>query len=451
MSFVRVVKISLAFVGLLVGAGFATGKEVVQYFISFGITGLWGAVLAGVVMAVAGAVILQLGSYFLASEHNFVFKNVSHPIVSKILDYSVVFTLFCVGVVMLAGAGATLEQQFGWPAWMGSGLMLLIVMFTGLLDVDKVSSIISMITPLIIIAVIGAFIYMMFNIPDDISAVGEIAHQQESPVSPWFLSALNYNGLALMLGVSMCLVIGGNYANPREVGMGGLVGGIIYTVMLLMAAVTMLFAIEKVEGSDVPMLALFESIHPTLAMIMVWIIFATVYNTCIGMFYSLGRRLTVNHPQRYNVVFLVMCVIGYGISFVGFDALMTYVYPVIGYLGMLMIVVMVAWWVKNRGRIVKESELRQDIQDLVEREEDDNETFEASDEKELKSKLEESDMDNTEEAIRKEVARENGDSSEKDSSDDESDEDDSADKSATSEPVQSSEASKPAGSSPASK
>lgn len=32
----RSMKIALAFVGLLVGAGFATGKEVIQYFISFG-------------------------------------------------------------------------------------------------------------------------------------------------------------------------------------------------------------------------------------------------------------------------------------------------------------------------------------------------------------------------------------------------------------------------------
>ena len=38
----------LAFVGLVVGAGFATGQEVLQYFISFGAIGIVGAVLSGI-------------------------------------------------------------------------------------------------------------------------------------------------------------------------------------------------------------------------------------------------------------------------------------------------------------------------------------------------------------------------------------------------------------------
>ena len=403
MSFVRSMKIALAFVGLLVGAGFATGKEVIQYFVSFGYWGIVGAVIAGIVMAGAGAVILQLGSYFLAREHKFVFNNLTHPIVSKFLDFAVTFTMFTVGVVMIAGAGSTLNQQFGWPAWIGSLIMVGIVMFTGLMDVDKVSSIISFITPFIIVAVIGAFIYSLVNFPTDLGSLSELAQQQESPVKPWILSALNYNGLALILGVSMCLVIGGSTANPREVGLGGLMGGLLYTVMLLMSAVTLLLNMDKVEGSDVPMLSMFDTIHPILASIMVWIIFGLIYNTCIGMFYALGRRLTASSPKRYAPVFLVTCVVGFGISFVGFEALMTYVYPVIGYVGILTIGVMVAWWVKNREMIKKEGLLREEIHSLVEKRENPEEDFTEEDHKTLSSKLEESDMDNTGEVIEAEV------------------------------------------------
>lgn len=75
----RTISIALAFVGLMVGAGFATGQEVIQYFIAFGPWGFAGAVVSGILMAVTGAVILQLGSYFLAEEHFSVFRNVSPP------------------------------------------------------------------------------------------------------------------------------------------------------------------------------------------------------------------------------------------------------------------------------------------------------------------------------------------------------------------------------------
>ena len=35
------VKVALAFVGLIVGAGFATGQEMIQYFTSFGAVGIY--------------------------------------------------------------------------------------------------------------------------------------------------------------------------------------------------------------------------------------------------------------------------------------------------------------------------------------------------------------------------------------------------------------------------
>lgn len=408
MSIARSLKISLAFVGLLVGAGFATGQEVVQYFVSFGTSGIWGTLLAGVIMTAAGAAILQLGSYFLADEHNFVFRNISHPVMAKALDISVTATMFAIGFVMLAGAGANLEQQFDFPAWIGSAIMVALVMVTGLMNVDKVSSVISLLTPLIIVAVIVAFVYTMLNLPGETATLTELAQEQESPVSPWFLSALNYNGLALMLGVSMCLVIGGNYSNPKEVGVGGLAGGLLYTVMLVMAGVTLLLNMDKVEGTDVPMLELFNSMHPVLATIMVWIIFAMIYNTCIGMFYALGKRLTVNNPKRYTPVFLVTCLVGYAVSFVGFDTLMTYVYPVIGYVGIAMVLTMLFWWVKHRKDIAAETAVRDDIHDLVERREDPEKDFDADDKSTLEHKLEESEMDDTEDAIEHEVRDELG-------------------------------------------
>ena len=134
-------------------------------FISFGLNGIWGAVLAGIVMTLAGSVILQVGSYFLADEHRMVFRNVAHPIVSRFLDVSVTITLFAVGFVMLAGAGSNLEQQFGLPAWAGALLMTGVVLAAGMLDVEKVSQVIGALTPLIIIAVIFAFVYTMINMP----------------------------------------------------------------------------------------------------------------------------------------------------------------------------------------------------------------------------------------------------------------------------------------------
>ena len=400
------IKISLAFVGLLVGAGFATGLEVIQYFISFGLNGLWGVLIAGVVMTAAGAAILQLGSYFLAEEHHSVFRRIAHPAISRTLDLAVIATLFCVGFVMLAGAGSNLEQQFGLPTWIGSLIMLVLVATTGLLDVDKVSNIISAVTPLLILAVLTAFVYTLFNLPEGVGRLSELAMQEESPVSPWWLSALNYNGLALILGVSMSLVIGGAHSNLRAAGRGGLIGGVIYTILLAMAAFTLLMNIETVAGDDVPMLSLFESMHPVMAFIMTFIIFLMIYNTAIGMFYALGKRVTAKHPRKYVPVFLGLCAVGYAVSFVGFDTLMAYVYPVLGYLGLAMVALLVGWWAKSRKRFSQESDRRDRIHELAEQREDPDRDFGEREQTELDGALKDSDADadRLEQAVTSEIS-----------------------------------------------
>ena len=386
----------MSFVGLLVGAGFATGQEVVQYFTAFGTWGIPGIIIAALIMTLAGTVFLQLGSYFHASEHNTVFRNVTHPIVSKLLDVAVIITLFAIGFVMLAGAGSNMEQQFGWKTWIGSTLMLVLVLIVGMLDVDKVSKVIGAVTPTIIIAVIGVAIYTGLNMPDDIGAAMDASSQIDTPIGNWLISALNYNGLALMLAVSMSLVIGGDNISPREAGWGGVVGGVIYSIMMGLAGFSLLMNSDKAQGSDIPMLSLVDSVNPTLGSIMAVIIYMMIFNTAIGMFYALGKRLTRNNPKRFYPVYAVCCIVGFVLSFVGFQTLVSNVYPILGYLGLLMIVVMVFNRIKNGSKLSDESDRRMRAHELVSRRLDPRKRFTKKNERELRKLAAASNMETTE-------------------------------------------------------
>ncbi|WP_151529753.1 MULTISPECIES: hypothetical protein [Corynebacterium] len=361
----RVISITLAFIGLLVGAGFATGQETIQYFVSHGSIGIAGAVLAGLLISIGGMLSLQLGSYFLADEHNEVFQDISKKWVARFMDVSVMITLFSLGFVMLAGAGSTFNQQFGWPTWVGSTVMLALVIASGFLDINKVSNVIGALTPAMIIAVIIAFTYMMFNLPDDLSSLNDVAVQAESPISPWWLSAINYAGLVEIMAISMVLVIGGSYLDPRESSLGGLVGGIAYTVLLVMISVTLFLGADKVEGSSVPNLTLFGEIHPVMAIIAVFIVYAMIYNSAIGMFYALGRRLSAGKQSKFRLYFIITTLVGYAISFIGFGSLMAKVYPILGYLGLLLIAVLVIFYLRDRSKIASESKRRNKIRDLA--------------------------------------------------------------------------------------
>ncbi|MER0087344.1 hypothetical protein ABRP86_01120 [Corynebacterium sp. KPL3927] len=382
----RAIGISMAFIGIVVGAGFASGQEAMQYFVAFGEWGLWGIALAAALMMVTGVSILQLGSYFQAVEHTAVYNKIASPVTAKILDWSTLITLFSIGFVMFAGGGSNINQQFpSIPVWVGGTVMLILVLLVGLMDVDRVTRVIGTITPFIIFFVVLATGYTILTADVDFASLNTWAIDNVNTSLPnWWLSALNYTGLNVMTAVSMSIVIGGNFLDNRAVGIGGVIGGFLYLILLALLVFALFFEAKDVNGEDMPVLKLITGIHPVLGVLMTFVIYGMVFNTAIGMFYALGKRLTRNNPQRFYPVYAASCIIGFILSFIGFQSLVSNVYPILGYLGLLMIVVMVYNRIKNRGMLADESDRRMRAHDLVARKLDPRERFTKKNERELR-------------------------------------------------------------------
>ena len=364
----QVLRVAFAFVGVVVGAGFATGQEIMQYFVAFGINGVWGAVLSAVIMSLMAMIILQLGSYFQANEHGEVFRRVSHPIFSRVLDIGVIITLFATGFVMFAGAGANMEQQWGIPVWIGAVIMVLVTIAAGFLDVDRVTTVIGSITPFIVGFILLASVYTL-AFTDATPAAEQAAAVAEVPTTlpNWVVAAVNYVGFNLMVAVSMAIVIGGSLFNPRAAGAGGFTGGLIYSAMLLITTITLFHTVGTVATDAVPMLTVINRLHPWLGQAMAVVILGMIFNTALGMFYALGRRVTANHPEKFKIVYVALVLLGFALSFMGFQNLIGWVYPILGYIGLLLITVMLVAWLRGRERIGEETSRRKRIFRLVRR------------------------------------------------------------------------------------
>lgn len=400
--------ISLAFIGVLVGAGFASGQETMQYFIAFGTQGIWGAVLSSALMLIAGVSILQLGSYFQAQEHMEVLGNVSSKIMSWILDLATITTLFSIGFVMYAGAGANLNQQFGIPVWIGATLMLALVLLVGLMDVDKVTTAVGAITPLLLFFVIFGCIWTLVHSDLDWSQLNVQAQEVSTTLPNWWISSLNYTGLNAICVASMALVIGGNYLDTRAAGLGGLLGGMGYLVMLLLLSCGLLAAVGEIAGDDMPMLTLITNINPTLGLIMSLVIFGMIFATALGMFFALGKRLARGHESRFRPIFITTCLIGFALSFVGFKQLVSVVYPILGYLGILLIFVLAVAWLRGSQKLRKEGKRRRRARELMRLKLDPRERISKNEQRELDYIIEASvvDSDELEASLEEEVGQE---------------------------------------------
>ena len=311
----------------------------------------------------------QLGSYYLADDHSAVFNRVSHPIVSRYMDITTMFTLFCIGFVMVAGAGSNMEQQFGFPTWVGSAIMVVLLVASGFLDIDRLTNVISMITPLLILCIIGAFVITLVNLPDNVGQLNELAQTNQAASGTfdnWLITALNYATLVMIMDCSMMLVFAGSHMNPAQTGKGGLLGGIMFAVLLLILVFILFFNMEHIMGADLPLLMVFDTMHPAVGTIVSIVIYLMIYNTAVGLFYALGRRLSHDKPNRFRPYYFIVVAIGFALSFIGFADLVGWVYPVLGYLGLILGIVMGIAWFRDRQSIKEETERRERLAELAE-------------------------------------------------------------------------------------
>lgn len=351
----RVLKIGSAFIGIIVGAGFASGQEILQYFTSFGHLGTAAAILSTALFAYFGMTLTRLGSRMQTISHKDVIYKISGRYLGLIIDAIIIFTLFGVGVVMIAGAGSVLNQQFELPSYLGSILLVVLVIITVMMNVERVVAIIGSITPFLILTVIIIGVYSLVTMDLSFNELNPIAQSQETTLPNWFVSAINYVSFNIAVGAAMSLVMGGAEKDERVAALGGLVGGLGLGLLIVLSHLAIFSKVDVVAAYDMPMLKIVDDISPFLAIFMSFILFGMIFNTGVSMFYAFVARFFEMNTKTSNIAIVFVCLIGFVLSFVGFTELVAFFYNLIGYLGIVLMVTLFVASVRMRktARVVR--------------------------------------------------------------------------------------------------
>ncbi|AZC16220.1 hypothetical protein [Pseudomonas sp. CMR5c] len=341
-------KIAGAFVGVIVGAGFASGRELLLMFVDFGVWGLLGAVVSAALFTFLGMALASLGSRLRAASH----KDVVHALCGRhlgaLVDLMITFFMFAVTVVMLAGGGALLEQQFGIPAITGSVLVTLVVVAIVCLDVHKVIGMIGAVTPFLIITAVGIALYGAATRHLDFEQLDHLASQQQAGASHWLLGALLYVSYNIVAGVPILAIMGGAAKGEKQAMWGGILGGALLGVLMLVMSLGLLSRLDSVAQLPMPMLSIASEVSPTLGLLMALIIFCMILNTAVGTLYSFSARLLPAGTRQFRIGSILAGALAFVGSLVGFISLVGQVYPFFGYLGFLLIAAVVIGWLRPR-------------------------------------------------------------------------------------------------------
>ena len=363
----QIIILGLAYFSTTIGAGFASGQEALQYYISYGTWGIIGAFITFLIVPPAAMIILQYGAYLRAQSHNEVFEEMMGSWLSKVFDWFLIFAQFAIASVMLAGAGANLDQAFGLPTWVGSVVMLVLCVAFGLLDTERVTLVLGVLTPLMVVLLVGGSIWSIVQGPGDYQEVETYVMETiNQPLPNWFLSTINYIGLGLFSSIAMAFLIGGTVWDNRIAGWGGLLGGVLFAGIMVLLVFGLMFRAEDIAHTPLPTLALFNQIHPAIALVAAVMTYLMIFSTALGQLYSLAKRVASKKPQHFPWYLIGLSLVAFGISFFDFVTLVGFIFPIVGWMGIALIIILFgAFLYQGRNNFGQEYRRRDHVRSII--------------------------------------------------------------------------------------
>lgn len=351
-SMKKVINIAGAFIAFLIGSGFATGQEVLQYFTSYGYSGILGAGVTLVLLLYVGVNFITVGQKNKFEKGSEIFKYYCGEKLGTFFDYFSVLFIYLSFTVMIAGAGATFNQHYGLPVYVGGIVMAILATITVLFGLSNIVEVIGKIGPTIVVISIGLGLISIFQNVDGLVRAPEILPTLEltKASTNWFFAACSYVGFCMLWLAGFLASIGGETESYDEAKNGAALGAIGFSVAVIIVALGLLACVEDVVGSQIPSLYLASNISPVLASIFSVIIVAGIFTTAVPLLWSVSARFTEDRSPKFRTLTVILALIGLVVGiWLPFDKLVNVVYVINGYVGIGLLLIMFAKSIRERG------------------------------------------------------------------------------------------------------
>lgn len=321
-----VLKVSSLIIGSIVGAGFITGKEVIEFFSLYGKYGLYGAAF------ICFLFFLLISSILIYSKKNNIdnFPDFISSITSKkervlidVVIYSFCFAVYC---VMLSASGALFSQFLSFTYFYGIFFISVACFLSFIYDIEGISTINSIIIPLLLIGTI--LICLLYTHKMSYKTTYNI----QSSCS-WLLSAVLYLGYNSILALIILPFSAKFISNTSSAFWTGILSSLsLFILLYLLISATSLSPLT-IKNLEIPMLAISSLMGKPFKFFYIVLLQIAIYTTALSSGYACIFK--ISHNWSINKVFLsfLFCFASIPISLIKFSVLIKYLYTLFGIIG----------------------------------------------------------------------------------------------------------------------
>jgi len=327
-------KVSLVFIGTVIGAGFASGQEIIQFFIIYGEKSIWGIVISGVLFGLIATAVMCKISVTGASSMEDYFGDIMNGAMLFVLDLIITLFMLSSFCIMVAGSGAVFHEQLILPLWLGIATMCAICIFVFWRGIDGIVELNALLTPIMIVGIIilGAYIYAT----NGISAIFSVDKLQNN----WLLSSIIYVSYNTLTLVVVMTALNKLIESKATAVVSALFGG---TVLCAMAAILwwILYNMDT-AGAELPMLHAAGAISSVAKGMYLPILYIAMLTTAVANGFGVIKNIKVRFGISEKLGSVLICLVALAVGFAGFGWLVGRLYSLFGFVGLgVMLIILI--------------------------------------------------------------------------------------------------------------
>lgn len=335
ISFLKIVAM---YIGAVIGAGFASGQEIMQFFVVHGEDWLREVIIVSVLFSYLGAITLLLSVKLRTDNYLALIRTLIGEKTSKVIDILSLLMLMGGLSIMLSGSGAVFSEHLNASRWFGVVLIVVINCLVTMGGLQGVLWIYAILVPVKILAIVGLCL-LIINVHD---ATGYMFETTTASITQrhWLWSGVLYVSYNMVLVLAVLTTLGKSIS-PKKAVSAGIAGGLGLGFTAGVVCLAGMSLYPEIIEYKVPTLFMAGVISKSLKYPIGVLIWMAILTTAIANTHGLASRLATPGSKKYKLIGIGVTLLAIPLAMMDFDRLVGTIYPIFGYAGLFVITVLI--------------------------------------------------------------------------------------------------------------
>lgn len=344
--------------GTHVGGGFATGNQVISYFVQYGVTGIIWPLLSMGLLAFIMYVVARFARLRGLTNYKDTFCELyPNPKMEILFEIFYVVIILAAVAAAVSGAAELLEKYFALPRLLSRGIVIAMLVLLSIFGIKLIMAVSSFLSAAILVIVAVMFVVGLANAPQSIGEA--VAATPVNNAAYAFFRGVPVYAAFQCVSIPSFIAASTTVTNNKGVKKSAILGGLMNGLALAASAFMLIAWYPAIQADaaaggnalTLPNLFIADSIGwKWLIGVYSILLFCAFVSTSVTLVFSMIDRFQGKLPEavpekgRKVIVGAVVIALCFAVSLLGLSTIISKVYGYCGYYGIVVIIIPVLIW-----------------------------------------------------------------------------------------------------------